>query len=136
MSASKTKARSTKVGIALSAEAVKRLKRLASWMEKEMKSPQNPKVKLSQLGGIVTLQDQNCTHMSPLGALVQMYEPFTLAEADWVMPSMFKAPSYEMIKRTQRILGIQLDEYLLLIRYMYRDSYKLSDVITALRKIQ
>lgn len=129
---SKTNPRSTRVGIALSADAISKLHRLADWMEQELQGQQNPQIKLSLLGQITTMVSHNVTHVTPMGALVQMYNPFKLNEARWVMPDMFTA---DPAQRAPKILGIEAWEYYTLISYIHKTG-GMEGVIQQLRNIQ
>ena len=101
-------------------------------MEQELKGQQNPQIKLSLLGHITTMVNHNVTHVTPMGALVQMYHPFTLAEARWVMPGMFTA---EPVHRAPQILGIPVWAYYALIGYIHKTD-GMEGVIQQLRNIQ
>lgn len=132
MSESKTKPKSTRAGIALSADAISKLHRLADWMEEELRGQQNPQIKLSLMGHITTMVNHNVTHVTPMGALVQMYHPFKLTEARWVMPGMFTA---EPVHRAPQILGIAVWDYYTLIGYIHKTD-GMEGVIQQLRNIQ
>ncbi len=132
MSLSKTSQKSTRAGVALSADAISKLHRLADWMEQELKGQQNPQIKLSLMGHITTMVNHNVTHVTPMGALVQMYQPFKLTEARWVMPGMFTA---EPVNRAPQILGIPVWDYYTLIGYIHKTD-GMEGVIQQLRNIQ
>lgn len=133
MSRSKTSPRSTRAGVALSAQARSRLQRLADWMEEELRSNQDPKIKLSYLGGISV--HEGTTHLSPLSALVQIYDPFKQTDAKWLMPGTSRVPQDSALFRVCNILDISPAEYFILLRYVYRD-HRFPAVIKALRALK
>jgi hypothetical protein len=119
MFTSNPKRKSTKAGIALTAEARSKLQQLADWIERELEGNQNPLVRLEYYGGVVTFKDRNCTYVSPMGALVQMFQPFTLADAKKLRYGVYRADHYDLAVRVANILGITMGDYLLLTRYLY-----------------
>lgn len=132
MSESKTKPKLTRAGIALSADAISKLHRLADWMKQELQGQQNPQIKLSLMGHITTMVNHNVTHVTPMGALVQMYHPFKLTEARWVMPGMFTA---DPANRAPAILDIPVWDYHTLLGYIHKTD-GMEGVIQQLRNIQ
>ena len=101
-------------------------------MEQELQGQQNPQIKLSLLGHITTMVNHNVTHVTPMGALVQMYNPFKLTEARWIMPGMFTAGP---VHRAPQILGIPVWDYYTLIGYIHKTD-GMEGVIQQLRNIQ
>ena len=119
MSKSRTKPQLTKAGIVLSAEARSRLQQLADWLEREQKVNQNPRVQLQYGGGIHTDTFLNVTYVTPFGALVQMFDPYRLSDAEQRSPCVYSIPSNKYSARFQSILGIDHEDFLQLLRYVY-----------------
>ena len=67
-----------------------------------------------------------------MGALVQMYDPYRLIEARWIMPGMFTA---EPVNRAPQILGIPVWDYYTLLGYIHSGD-GMEAVIQQLRNIQ
>ena len=139
-SASKSDAKPelTKAGIALTAEARHKLQQLAEWIEQEIVENHDPRVRLGYHGGVVTYTDRNVTYVSPLGALVQMFEPIKLAEAQQLGHRMYQAYPYMLMTRICNILTITRNEHLKLLRYLYNtgSGYEYRDIIKALRTLK
>lgn len=133
MSRSKTNPKLTKAGVALSAQARSRLQRLADWMEEELRGNQDPEIKLSYLGGISL--HEGITHLTPLGALVQIYAPFKETDLKRLMPGTSRVPEKLKLSRVRNILGISPAEYFILLRYIYRDL-QFPAVIKTLRTLK
>ena len=133
MSRSKTNPKLTKAGVALSARARSRLRRLADWMEEELRGNQDPGIKLSYLGGISL--HEGIAHLTPLGALVQIYDPFKETDLKWLMPGTSRVPEELEMSRVCNILDISHAEYFILLRYIYRDL-QFPAVIKTLRTLK
>lgn len=123
----------TKAGVVLTAEARARLQRLANWMEVELVAPQNPRVRLSYLGGLVTIGET--TYMTPLAALVQMYYPFKLSDATEQLSGMYKIDASKLHFRIREMLGITPVEYYQILGYIYH-RVDLQDVVQTLRTLK
>lgn len=138
MSLSNPRRVSTRAGFALSAEAVEKLQALADWMEREVtQGQQDPRVRLSYLGGITKFMDTDVTHVSPLGALVQMYQPFRLSDAKKVSYRTAVAPHATFRTRVMATLGLQTQgELNSLYDHLYQRGYPFPDVIRALRVLK
>lgn len=137
MSKSSPKRKLTKAGVALSAEARHRLQQLADWIEREVQSNQDPRVCLGHSGGIIN--SNGVTLMSPMGALVQMFKPLTLADAKTSLLYGFHAAQYKDIAdRAAEILGLSFDEYLQLLRYIYAPghSFEFAAIAKTLRTLK
>lgn len=138
MSKSKTSLQSTKAGVALSASALEKLHVLADWMQQELVSNQDPRVRLSYHGRVSVIFDEvsgnNITHVSPLGALVQSHHPFKLSEAYQLRYNMWSVTSCQLSERVREILQIDHAGYLQLLQYL-GDKPHFPDVIAALRDL-
>lgn len=137
MPKSKTKLKSTKAGVALSAEALAKLQRLAEWMEGELSGNQDPQVRLSYLGRVtVTTNDEtgNVTFASPFGVLVQMHKPFKLTDCYQLRYNMYSVTSCQMRKRVMEVLDVNEAGYFKLLQYVFFRP-QLTDVIEALRDL-
>ena len=137
MSTSNPKRKLTKAGVALSAEARSRLQQLADWMERELKGNQNPQVRLEYSGGVLTNTHTNVTSVSPIGALVQMFQPFELKDAKQILPGLYLASGTQLSVRFANILGVTHSEYLELIRYLYSStSIAFAEITKLLRTLK
>lgn len=136
MSRSKTSPKSTPAGVVLSAEARSRLQQVADWMEKELEGNQDPRIRLEHCGSVVTNTATGITCVSPFGVLIQMFQPFTLAEAKQLMYGLYVAPYYAAEFRAAAILGIDHHGYLMLLRYLYDNDMKFPSIIKALRTLK
>ena len=137
MSPSKTSPASIKGGIALSAEARKKLQQLADWLELENTSNQDPRVRLSYLGGIVLNERSDITSISAFGALVQMFQPFKKDDAyELGLYGLFRIPGDAIRLRVGEVLGITEDEVFLLQAYLYARGVKYPTIIEALRALK
>lgn len=137
MSKSKTKLQSTKAGVALSAEALAKLHRLADWMQQELEGNQDPRVRLSYHGRVSVISDEangSITHASPFGILIQMYQPFRLVDTYQLRYNMWSVTSCQMRRRVQDILEINEGEYFKMLQYLFFRPH-IPDVIAALRDL-
>lgn len=119
MSKSKTNPKSTKAGVVLSADARKKLQRLADWLEMEQIAPQHQQIRLAYLGGLITIA--NTTYMTPFAVLVQMYDPFKKTDAQKITYDTYRINPIALRERFCRILGINEEGYMKLLRYVYTD---------------
>lgn len=138
MSKSSRKPVLTKAGIVLNADARQKLQALADWMEREQQGPQDPRVRLSFLGSVVTMVGEDITFVSPFGALVQMFEPFKLINANTISYRVRSVSKEKMTERVCRILGITDSEFRWLLRYIYDREHPTTTqtIITALRTLK
>ena len=145
MSKSSQKQALTKAGIVLSADARNKLQQLADWMERESKGQQDPRVKLSLMGGIVTVSTyvskdkaKKVTFVAPFGALVQMFEPFKLVDANKIMYGVHSIDSDRIRARACSILEITSEEYTKLLNYVYNigGPYTFDSFINAIRELR
>jgi hypothetical protein len=142
MSRSKTSPKSTPAGVALSAEARRRLQRLADWLELEVTAGnQDPRVRLAYYGGMSTDTESGITYVTPLCALVQMFDPFKLAGAKRLMHNLYSVSTPLVYERVASVLGITRDEVTVLMRYMYETALSSKgidnlEVVRALRTLK
>jgi hypothetical protein len=122
MSRSKTSPKSTPAGVALSAEARGRLQQLADWIEREVEGNQDPRVRLAYYGGLSTDTVKNITYVTPLGALVQMFDPFKLADAKQIGHGLYLVSSPMLHTRVASVLGIHPIDVILLTQYLFETN--------------
>lgn len=112
------------------------MQQLARWLELELESRQDPVVKLVYYGGVSANTLEGVTFVSPLGALVQMFEPFRLIDAKRLTHSLYKAETTQYHLRIASILGISMNEVPQLVRYIYQMNADTRQIIKALRTLK
>ena len=132
---SNPKLTSTKAGVALSADARSKLQQLADWMELETSSRQDPRVQLNYYGGIMTYE--GVTHVSPVGALVQMFQPFKLSEAKQMkLAGMHIAQYADVMLRFADILDLGSMGAEDIVRHIYAGDLSMKGAIQRLRTLK
>ena len=131
-----TNRRSTKAGVALTAEASLKLQQLADWMELARAGKANSSVKLAYENGITKWELYGETRVSTFGALVQMFKPFKLSEATQVLPFNIYRVSFTKINpRAAEILELSLRERAQLRQYLYSAGYSWECIIKQIREL-
>lgn len=105
-------------------------------MERELRGNQNPQVRLGYSGGVVS--NNETTWVSPMGALIQMFDPFSRSEAKQLMHGVYAASQPDIVKRAAGVLGLTDEEYLRFIRYLYDDamSFQFATIVKTLRTLK
>lgn len=106
-------------------------------MAAELKANQNPEIRLAHSGGIiVTLYPTYRALMSPVGALVQMFDPLQVKDLRQIMYGCYAADMTQLQIRAMRILDISNEEFNRLHQYMYADSWLFANIIKAIRTLK
>lgn len=127
---------STKGGIALSADARKKLQHLANWIEEEIHGNQDPHVRLDYIGAITVRDRSDATHLSPMGALVQMFKPFQPEDLKPLLQGFYIVSTHLVYFRAAKILGLNMDELHALQRKMFEYGYDFPSVVRGLRDLK
>lgn len=136
MSKSNRKPVSTKGGIALSADAREKLQHLANWIEEEIHGNQDPHVRLDYIGAITVRDQSDATHLSPMGALVQMFKPFKPGNLKPLLHGFYVVTTHLVYLRAAGLLGINMDELYALQREMFKYGYDFPAVVRGLRDLK
>lgn len=131
-----------KTGVALSAEAVAKLQALADWLELDRlcEGDRYRTVQYGHYGDVCTIRDwkdssKYVTYVSAAGALVQMYQPLRLSDADRIAHDMWRASPRTVSKRIASILGISDDNVIPLWTYFLREGSYRSTIISQIRAL-
>lgn len=131
--------RLTRAGVVLSADARAKLQALADWLEGELEHTNVPGtgVSFGQCGAIVTRQTWQAKHtfVSPIGALVQMYQPFKLDEAEQIAIGYWRIPMTRVIERAAGILGVSIEDLEKVRRFYLMYNASLPTIISQLRML-
>ena len=131
-----TNRRSTKAGVALTAEASLKLQQLADWMELARAGKANSSVKLAYENSITKWEADGETRVSTFGALVQMFKPFKLSEAMHLRPhGMYRISFLETRIRAAEILELSPRELFQLFQYIYAAGYGWERIIKQIREL-
>ena len=136
MSKSNQKPASTKAGIALNADARKKLQQLADWIEEEIRGNQDPHVRLDYIGAITIRDQSDATHLSPIGALVQMFKPFKPGNLKLLVYGLHVVRTHHVYFRAASILNITIDELYALQREIFQYGYDFPAVVRGLRSLK
>jgi hypothetical protein len=136
MSKSNQKPASRKAGIALSADARKKLHQLADWIEEEIRDNQDPYVRLDYIGVITVRERSDATHLSPLGAFVQMFQPFSAIDLKALLDDFHIVPCNYVYFRAATILDISINQLYVVQRQMFQYGYHFSAVVRGLRSFK
>lgn len=140
MSKSNPKRKLTKAGVALSADARRKLQALADWIDLQVVMGQtDPQVRLAWIAGVArftTAITGPITYVSVVGALVQMYKPFKLSDSSQLTHDVHRIRNESVSERAAEILGIKLSEVRQLLAYLHRNTATHADVVTKLRALK
>lgn len=135
MSKSRARTKSTKAGVALTADARRKLQQLADWLDGEAIAQRDPRVRFG-LVSAVTLMEDNVTVVSVTGALVQMFEPFTRADGRLLAWGTRVVPWRQAAQRAAHILGISQRDVQTLVIYWYQKGSKPATIAKQLRTLK
>lgn len=136
MSKSNQKSASAKVGVVLSADARKKLQQLADWIEEEIRGNQDPHVRLDYIGAITVRERSDATHLSPVGALVQMFQPFSSVDLKSLLNDFHIVSGNHVYFRAAAILGIDVEQLYVVLRQMFQYGYDFPAVVRGLRSFK
>ncbi len=136
MSKSNRKPASPKAGIALNADARKKLHQLADWIEEEIRGNQDPHVRLDYIGTITVRERSDATHLSPWGAFVQMFQPFSAVDLKALLDDFHIVPGDHVYFRAATILSISMNQLYAVQRQMFQYGYDFPAVVRGLRSFK
>lgn len=118
------------------------MQQLADWVEQEVAGNQDPRVQLRYYGGMSADTEKNITYVTPLGALVQMFEPFKLTDGKQHLLYDLVLVSESMVHtRVASVLGIEQRDVTTLVQYLFEHCYTTMgidnlEVVKALRTLK